>query len=334
MICLIDEINKVILHELGKNARISAYQIANILHEMDYKITDRAIRQRLKRLENRNVILGYCAILNPELVSQKVNRTILLKFKYTSLSTNLINGLINYSKDAPFCVFSAKTSGDYDWIFHFVFDTIEQYELESSNFLQRFAEIIMDYRSYETKTFKLSPYSFFNDSQLTERKVRVYKILESVEKSQFLQDKLQLIVDGLVKFFDAKFARIWLLDKDEQYLILKFSAGKYKNISGEFSRISIDSLKIGYIAKTGKPIITNDVVNDPRIKYPEWAKIEKLESFAGYPLKHKGKIIGVLAMFSKKRLNIGDFELLGVFSDKVSIELSTHFEAQEYLQIK
>jgi hypothetical protein len=51
-------------------------------------------------------------------------------------------------------------------------------------------------------------------------------------------------------------------------------------------------------------------------------------------LKHKGKIIGVLAMFSKKRLDIGDFELLGVFSDKVSIELSTHFDAQEYLQIK
>jgi signal transduction protein with GAF and PtsI domain len=93
-------------------------------------------------------------------------------------------------------------------------------------------------------------------------------------------------------------------------------------------------LKIGYIAKSGKPIITNDVVNDPRIKYPEWAKKEKLESFAGYPLKHQEKIIGVLAMFSKKRLDIGDFELLGVFADKVSIELSTHFDAQEYLQIK
>ena len=124
------------------------------------------------------------------------------------------------------------------------------------------------------------------------------------------------------------------MDKDKQYLILKFSAGKYKNTNGEFSRISINSLKIGYIAKTGKPIITNDVINDPRIKYPEWAKKEKLESFAGYPLKHKGNVVGVLAMFSKKKLAIGDFELLGIFSDKVSIELSTHFDAQEYLQIK
>ena len=78
---MLDEIDKVILHELGKNARISAYQIAHILHEMDYKITDRAIRQRLKRLENRNVILGYCAILNPDLVSQKVNRYYFIKIQ-------------------------------------------------------------------------------------------------------------------------------------------------------------------------------------------------------------------------------------------------------------
>ncbi len=333
MIHLLDEIDKVILHELGKNGRISAYQIANILHEMEYKITDRAIRQRLKRLENKNVILGYSAILNPELVSQKINRTILLKFRYTSHSNNLIDNLINYSKEAPFCVFSAKINGDYDWIIHFVFDTIEQYELESSNFLQRFSKIVIDYRSYETKTFKLSPYSFFNDEQLTERKILVYKILESVEKLQYLQDKLQLIVDSLVKFFDATFARIWLLDKTKQHLILKFSAGKYKNITGEFSKIDINSLKIGYIAKACKPVITNDVVNDPRIKYHDWAKKEKIESFAGYPLKHKGRAIGVIAIFSKKKFSIGDFELLGIFSDKISTELSIHFDVQEYLQI-
>jgi hypothetical protein len=43
-------------------------------------------------------------------------------------------------------------------------------------------------------------------------------------------------------------------------------------IYGEFSRISIDSLNIGPIVKTKKPAIINDVVNDPRIKYPKWAK--------------------------------------------------------------
>jgi hypothetical protein len=73
-----------------------------------------------------------------------------------------------------------------------------------------------------------------------------------------------MIVESVVKHFDAKFARIWLIDKGRRYLILKFSAGKYKNIHGEFSKVSVNSAKIGPIVKTKKPAITNDVINDPR----------------------------------------------------------------------
>ena len=90
---------------------------------------------------------------------------------------------------------------------------------------------------------------------------------------------------------------------------------------------SLDSLKIGPIVKTKKPAITNDVVNDPRIRYPEWAKKENLKSFAGYPLIYNGESVGVLAMFSEKKLRPSDFELLGIFCDHISKELSVFFDA-------
>jgi signal transduction protein with GAF and PtsI domain len=141
--------------------------------------------------------------------------------------------------------------------------------LESNNFLNRFAELIGDYRSYESRTIKLSPYSLFDEQGLKEQKQRVYQILDSIKKYDNLNDKLQKIVESLVKYFDAKFARIWFVDKERHNLILKFSTGKYKNIDGEFSKVSIDFLKIGPIVKTKKPAISNDVVNDPRIRYPE-----------------------------------------------------------------
>jgi len=82
---------------------------------------------------------------------------------------------------------------------------------------------------------------------------------------------------------------------------------------------------------TGKPTITNDVVNDKRIRYPEWAKREKLQSFAGYPLTHGNNVVGVLAMFSTKRLQAADFEILGLFSDQISKELEGLFEAIDFL---
>ncbi len=117
-------------------------------------------------------------------------------------------------------------------------------------------------------------------------------------------------------------------------MILKFSAGKYKNINGEFSRVLIGSNKIGHIVRTKKPAITNDVINDPRIRHPDWARKEKLKSFAGYPLIYKGSTIGVLAMFSERKLHLADFEILEIFCNEISKELTSLFDAQEYLSIQ
>jgi len=331
---LLDEIDKIMLSYLGKNARISSGEIERNLQDMGYRITERAIRYRIQKLETSDIVLGYSAILNPSYISGRVNRTIILKFKYSYNTSALIDRLENYVQEASFCIYSARLSGDFDWICHFVFDSTEQYELESNNFLHRFADLILDYRSYESKAVKLSTYTISDEHDIVERKSRVFKVLNSLQRYGSLNDKLQFIVESVVKHFDAKFARIWLVDKDRKYLILKFSAGKYKNIQGEFSKVPLDSNKIGPIVKTKKPAISNDVINDTRIRHPEWAKKEKLKSFAGYPLMSGGQPIGVLGMFSEKKLSPADFEILGVFCDQVSNELASFFSAAEFLSVK
>ena len=331
---MLDEIDKMMLSYLGKNARMSSREIERNLQDIGYKITERAVRYRIRKLETSNTVLGYSTILNPIFVSQKVNRTVILKFKYSYNASTLIDRLEDYVQEASFCVYSARLSGDFDWICHFVFDSIEQYELESNNFLHRFADLIADFRSYESKPAKVSTYSISDEHDMVERKSRVFKILNSLQKYNNLNDKLHFIVESVVKYFDAKFARIWLVDKERKYLILKFSAGKYKNIQGEFSKVPLDSNKIGPIVKTKKPTISNDVANDPRIRYPEWAKKEGLKSFAGYPLMSKGQPIGVLGMFSEKKLSPADFEILRVFCDQISNELASFYSAAEFLSIK
>jgi len=42
-------------------------------------------------------------------------------------------------------------------------------------------------------------------------------------------------------------------------------------------------------------------------------------------------VIGVLAMFSTKRMQAADFEILGVFSDQISKELEGLFSAVDFL---
>ena len=301
------------------------------LQALGYKITDRTVRHRLKRLEKSNIILAYSLLLNPTLLSEKINRTILLKFRFRANTSVMVTRLEKYCGESYFCIYCARMTGDYDWICHFVFDSVEQYEFESSNFLNRFVDLIDDFRSYESSMVKVTPYTLYDDHEIRDQKWRAYKILNSLKKYQNLNEKLQFIAESLVKYFGAKFARIWLLDKERKYLVLKFSAGKYKNINGEFSRVPADSNKIGNIVITHKPSITNDVVNDKRIRYPEWAKNEKLQSFAGYPLTIKGNVIGVLAIFSTRRMQAVDFEILGVFSDQISKELEGLFSAVDFL---
>jgi DNA-binding Lrp family transcriptional regulator len=306
---LLDEIDKIMLSTLGGNDRISSSDIERSLQDMGYSITERAIRYRIRRLETNNTILGYSVILNPSFVSNKVNRTIILKFKYSSGSPSLMHRLESYTQE-------------------------QQYELESNNFIHRFADLISDFRSYESKVVKLSTYTISDEHDMIERKSHVFKILNSLQEYDTLNDKLQFIVESVVKYLDAKFARIWLVDREKNYLMLKFSAGKYKNIHGEFSKVSLDSNKIGPIVRTKKPAISNDVINDSRIRHHDWAKKERLKSFAGYPLLSKGRAIGVLGMFSKKKLSPADFEILGVFCDQVSKELASFFSATEFLSIK
>jgi DNA-binding Lrp family transcriptional regulator len=330
-----DKIDRMILYHLGKNARMSSSEIAENLHKVGFEITDRAVRQRLQRLEKSGVILGYSTMLNPQLISEnRVNKTILIKFRFSGTLQLLIDRLENYMQESVFCVYSARLSGDFDWICHFIFNSIEQFELENSNLLQRFADLISDYRVYDSKTIKVHPYSLFDEHEISEMKRQVNMVLNSLRKHDNLRDRLQATVESLVKYFNAKFARLWIVDDQRKNLLLKFSAGKYKNIYGEFSKVSINSTKIGQIARTKKPIITNDVVNDPRIKYPEWTKRENLQSFAGYPLLHKGQIIGVVGMFSEKKLSPAQFEMLGIFCDHISKEISMLYDIGEFLSIR
>ncbi len=331
---MLDEIDKTIISYLLKNSRASSLEIRKQINNLGFPITDRAVRQRISRLVKKKIVLGYSAILNPELTTNnKINRTILLKFKYSKNSEDLIKLLKEYVQESSFCIYASKLNGDFDWICHFVFDSIEQYEIESINFLNRFGELISDFRTYESINLKLSTYSVYdNNLEDLERKTRVFQILNSLKKYGNLNERLQKTVEYVVKYFNAYFARIWFVDTNKSNLILKFSAGRYTRIDGEFSTVSLsDSLQLGPAIRRKKPFVTNDLPHDPLTRHPEWVKKEKLLSFAAYPLVYKQDAVAVLAIFSKKKFSTIDFEILGVFCDQLSKDLTGFFDAKEFL---
>lgn len=138
-------------------------------------------------------------------------------------------------------------------------------------------------------------------------------------KHEDLRSQLQLCTESIVKHLDAAFARIWILNEEENVLELKASAGMYTRLDGYHSIKKVGELKIGIIAKEKKPHLTNTVIGDPMIADQEWAKREGMIAFAGHPLVLSDKLIGVMAMFSKKPLHEAALKALASISDEIAL---------------
>ena len=145
-----------------------------------------------------------------------------------------------------------------------------------------------------------------------------------------LEEKMKRITDALIDLFDADFARIWIASpgdicdagcvhsKDtegihvcqdrEHCLHLVASSGRYTHLDGGHRRVPFGSYKIGRVASGDEPgFLTNDVTHDSRVHNHDWAVELGLTSFMGYRLLSRdAKSIGVIALFSKRELSLGD----------------------------
>jgi PAS domain S-box-containing protein len=130
------------------------------------------------------------------------------------------------------------------------------------------------------------------------------------ESEKSASEMLQICAVAVVRHLDAAFARIWLLNNDQNVLELAASAGLYTHLSGAHARIPVGSFKIGLIAALQKPHLTNHVQTDERVSDKEWARQEGMISFAGYPLLVEGRTVGVMAMFARHSLEQDAIEAL------------------------
>lgn len=105
-----------------------------------------------------------------------------MKFKFTKDTPELINRLTEYVNESHFCTYSSRLNGDFDWICHFIFDSVEQFDLETNNFLNKFSELISDYRSYESNLVKNTPYTIFDQEHVNEKKLQAWNILQQIKK--------------------------------------------------------------------------------------------------------------------------------------------------------
>jgi GAF domain-containing protein len=153
------------------------------------------------------------------------------------------------------------------------------------------------------------------------------------------------IVRGLAALENVALARVWLIapgdicescrmrpDCPDQVrcLHLAASAGApiasqedWSRLTGDFRRIPLNVRKVGEIGGTGAPILIGENLAESHwIARPQWARSERIVSFAGQPLIFRGEILGVLAVFSRGAIPLSTFKWLRIFADHAAIAIS------------
>jgi transcriptional regulator with GAF, ATPase, and Fis domain len=155
---------------------------------------------------------------------------------------------------------------------------------------------------------------------------------------------LKEMVQGLGRTDGVALARVWLLKQREgaePYLELKASIGasvvdpstSWTRTNGAHQNVALHYGKVGQIAASSQPLLLQRGPRDWLVQ-TEWAEAEGIESFAGQPLVFKEQVLGVVAVFSRKRLGVDDLHWLRVFADHAAVAIANARAFEEIAQLR
>ena len=133
-----------------------------------------------------------------------------------------------------------------------------------------------------------------------------------------------------MRHLEPAFARIWTLNQAGDTLELQASAGMYTHLDGAHATVPVGQFKIGLIAAERAPHLTNDVLHDPRVSDPAWARREGMVAFAGYPLLVGDELVGVMAMFSRHPLSPNVLGSMAAVANQIALGIKRKWAEQEH----
>ena len=166
----------------------------------------------------------------------------------------------------------------------------------------------------------------------------------SVAQARSPDTVLREMVDGLGANEGVALARVWLIEQaadSQAELHLKASIGRsiaqpdvqWTRLDGAHARVRVDFGKIGRIASTSAPLLLQRGSSDWLLDR-EWAELEQIQSFAGQPLCFKGEVLGVVAVFSRRRIERRELGWLRVFADHAAVAIANARAFQEIEDLK
>lgn len=165
-------------------------------------------------------------------------------------------------------------------------------------------------------------------------RLQFFNNISSLVTSVFdLDHLLELIIESVTEVMKARASSLLLLDKKAKKLYFQVATGEKKDDVRKFE-VSLGQGIAGYVAKTGKPLLVQDVTKDPiwDKKISESIGFDT-KSIACVPMKIGDEVIGVVEIVDReddKPIRSEDMETLVAFAN---LAASTIVKAQEYKKV-
>ncbi len=132
------------------------------------------------------------------------------------------------------------------------------------------------------------------------------EVVRAVSASLDVQEVLDLLVKTIPRVLNVKACAVRLLDPKKRTLELVASQG----LSADYvNKGPVDADQSIAEAMRGETVVIGDATTDPRAQYGDAAKAEGIVSICSVPLLVKGRIIGVLRLYTGEPKNFSGDEL-------------------------
>ena len=115
---------------------------------------------------------------------------------------------------------------------------------------------------------------------------------------------------------------------------MQASAGIHTQTDGTRSRIPMGKYKIGRIAQEARPRFSNNVGEEPDVDDKEWVKQNGLVGFVGHPLVVEDRVVGVMAFFSRTKLNPDTVHALSGIAKTIAVSVDRDRAERELKQAR
>jgi len=184
-------------------------------------------------------------------------------------------------------------------------------DAESIWVLDRVASI-----QYKGKRSILGTLMDITERKMAENEVGIYtKQLETlfnigatVSQTLNLEELLNSVLDKAIEVMGIEASGIFLLDEPTNKLALRAHRGMSAQLVKEIKELNVSDGFIGQVAKSGKPLLMEDVSANHRLSRSR-VKAEKLKSFAAVPIISKEKVLGVMGVGSHNYREFPDWEV-------------------------